>query len=150
MCECYNQIGEGPAKWASARVCTTIWGRLVETRTGSRQLHGDDRSEALLVLPDTAHLYLAGIDPPKSIGQHKGRLMLLDYKDARHVGERSCRTTSSSWATARSTFRPGRILKSIAYKGWICVDLDTARKGPRASYERCGAYVVDKLEPIYV
>jgi sugar phosphate isomerase/epimerase len=43
-----------------------------------------------------------------------------------------------------------RVLKSIGYKGWICVDLDIARKGPRVSYERSGAYVVNKLEPIYV
>ena len=43
-----------------------------------------------------------------------------------------------------------RVLKSIQFKGWLCVDLDTARKGPRASYERCAAYVVEKLEPIYV
>ena len=42
-----------------------------------------------------------------------------------------------------------KVLKEINYKGWICVDLDTARKGPRASYERCGTYVVDKLERIY-
>ena len=35
-------------------------------------------------------------------------------------------------------------------KGWICVDLDTARNGTRASYERCAAYVVSKLEPTYV
>ena len=43
-----------------------------------------------------------------------------------------------------------RVLKSMSYKGWICVDLDTARKGPRVSYERSGAYVVNKLEPIYL
>ena len=42
-----------------------------------------------------------------------------------------------------------RILKSIGYKGWICIELDTARKGPKASYERCGAYITRKLEPIY-
>jgi len=42
-----------------------------------------------------------------------------------------------------------RVLKSMKYKGWICVDLDTARLGPMADYERCGAYVVKKLEPIY-
>jgi len=30
------------------------------------------------------------------------------------------------------------------------VDLDIARQGPRASYERCGEYVVNKLESIYV
>ena len=42
-----------------------------------------------------------------------------------------------------------RVLKSVRYRGWICCDLDTARKGPRADFERCGAYVVNKLEPIY-
>ena len=42
-----------------------------------------------------------------------------------------------------------KVLKEINYKGWLCVDLDTARKGPRASYERCGQYVVNKLENIY-
>ena len=34
-------------------------------------------------------------------------------------------------------------------KGWICVDLDYTRNGPRASYEHCGRYIVDRLEPIY-
>jgi len=29
------------------------------------------------------------------------------------------------------------------------VDLDRTRKGPRTSYERCGRYVVNKIEPIY-
>jgi sugar phosphate isomerase/epimerase len=43
-----------------------------------------------------------------------------------------------------------KVLKSVKYKGWICVDLDTARLGPMADYERCGAYVVKKLEPIYM
>jgi sugar phosphate isomerase/epimerase len=43
-----------------------------------------------------------------------------------------------------------RVLKSIQYKGWICVDLDTARLGPMADYQRCGAYVVKNLEPIYL
>ena len=28
-------------------------------------------------------------------------------------------------------------------------DLDIARNGPRASYERCDAYIVKTLEPIY-
>jgi sugar phosphate isomerase/epimerase len=43
-----------------------------------------------------------------------------------------------------------RALRSANFKGWICVDLDIARNRPRASYERCGAYVVKTLEPIYV
>jgi hypothetical protein len=37
----------------------------------------------------------------------------------------------------------------MKYRGWICVDLDTARLGPLADYQRCGAYIVKKLEPIY-
>ena len=42
-----------------------------------------------------------------------------------------------------------RVLREVAFKGWNCVDLDRARLGPRASYERSGAYIVSKLEPIY-
>jgi hypothetical protein len=41
------------------------------------------------------------------------------------------------------------VLKSIAFDGYLIVDLDIARQGPRASYERCGEYVVNKLDPIY-
>ena len=43
-----------------------------------------------------------------------------------------------------------RVLKSALFKNWLIVDLDIARQGPRVSYERCGAYVVKTLEPIYV
>lgn len=43
-----------------------------------------------------------------------------------------------------------RVLKSVRYRGWICVDLDSARKGPRADYQRCGDYIVNKLQPIYL
>ena len=43
-----------------------------------------------------------------------------------------------------------RVLRDISWKGWICVDLDRTRNGPRTSYERCGKYVVNKLEPIYL
>jgi sugar phosphate isomerase/epimerase len=42
-----------------------------------------------------------------------------------------------------------QVLKSISFKGWLIVDLDIARQGQRVSYERCGAYVVEKLERIY-
>ena len=43
-----------------------------------------------------------------------------------------------------------RILKDVNYRGWICVDLDTARRGPLISYQRSGAYIVRVLEPIYL
>jgi sugar phosphate isomerase/epimerase len=43
-----------------------------------------------------------------------------------------------------------KVLTSVKYKGWVCVDLDTARLGPMADYQRCDAYIVKKLEPIYM
>jgi inosose dehydratase len=100
--------------------------------------------------PDTAHLYLADCDVVKTIEKHKNRLMLLDYKDARKISDKLL-DNIFDLGDGDVDF-PGchRVLKSIGYKGWLCVDLDTARKGPRVSYERCGQYVVDKLEPIYV
>ena len=86
----------------------------------------------------------------KTLAKYKDRLMMMDYKDARQVSDK-LQDNIFDLGDGEIDF-PGchRVLKSMAYKGWICVDLDTARKGPRASYERCGAYVVDKLEPIYV
>ena len=43
-----------------------------------------------------------------------------------------------------------RVLKSVNFKGWLIVDNDIAREGPRRSYENCGRYVVNTLEPVYV
>ena len=48
------------------------------------------------------------------------------------------------------TLRALRVLKSVDYRGWICVDLDTSRLGPLADFKRCGDYIVNKLEPIYL
>ncbi len=48
--------------------------------------------------PDTAHLYLAGIDPVQCLDRHKSRLMLLDYKDARRISDKA----------AGQYLRPGR------------------------------------------
>ena len=89
-------------------------------------------------------------DVVKTIEKHKSRLMLLDYKDARK-GAPKFLDTIYDLGDGDIDF-PGchRVLKSINYKGWLCVDLDTARKGPRTSYERCADYVVNKLESIYV
>jgi sugar phosphate isomerase/epimerase len=100
--------------------------------------------------PDTAHLYLADCDVVKTIEKHQSRLMLLDYKDAR---KNSPKLLDNIFDLGDGDVDfPGchRVLKSIGYKGWLCVDLDVARKGPRVSYERCAEYVVNKLESIYV
>jgi len=95
-------------------------------------------------------------------------LMLMDYKDARWTqptgdvtlpNGRVHKKDSSSAKFFESIYDLGdgevdfpachRVLKEVAFKGWNCVDLDRTRKGPRLSYERSGAYIVNKLEPIY-
>ena len=80
--------------------------------------------------------------------------MMADYKDAKRLA-----TTKPDSFDRESIFDLGdgdidfvgchRVLKSIAFKGWLIVDLDIARQGPRASYERCSAYVVNRLESVY-
>jgi sugar phosphate isomerase/epimerase len=150
MCECYNQLGEAAGEMGFRAGLHNHMGQLVQTEEEVDRCMAMTDPKLFSFSPDTAHLYLAGIDPVKSIGKHRSRLMLLDYKDARHVGEK-LQDNIFDLGDGEIDFPAcHRILKSIAYQGWICVDLDTARKGPRASYERCGAYVVNKLEPIYV
>ena len=103
--------------------------------------------------PDTAHLLLAGCDVVKTLEKHKQRLMLADYKDAKTLATpsptASTARASSIWATATSIFRLPSRLEVDFFQGWLIVDLDIARQGPRASYERSSAYVVSKLDPVY-
>jgi inosose dehydratase len=103
--------------------------------------------------PDTAHLHLAGFDVAKTLDRYQDRLMLADYKDAKRPagqGDIFDRNTIFDLGDGDIDFPAcHRVLKSIAYRGWLIVDLDIAREGPRASYQRCGRYVVDKLEPVY-
>lgn len=118
--------------------------------------------------PDTAHLYLGGSNVVEKFQKYKNRLVFMDYKDAHWTTPKADvvlpngkveKKDSASAKFFDSIYDLGdgdidfpachRILKQIEYKGWICVDLDRARKGPRASYEHCGQYIVDRLEPIY-
>ena len=99
--------------------------------------------------PDTAHLHLAGMDAAKILERYKDRLMLADYKDAKRGT--ALRDSSQDLGDGEVDFPAcHRVLKSVSYKSWLICDLDVARQGPRLSYERCGAYVVNTLESIYV
>jgi inosose dehydratase len=100
--------------------------------------------------PDTAHLHLGGCDVVQTLERYKNRIRFLDYKDAKR-GQKDFRDSIFDLGDGEIDFQAcHRVLKSVNYKGWICVDLDTARLGPRADYERCGDYVVNKLQPIYL
>jgi inosose dehydratase len=119
--------------------------------------------------PDTAHLLLGGCDVVKMFEKYKDRLVFMDYKDARWTNPKTDlvlpngKTHKKDSPEAKffeSIYDLGdgdidfpachRILKQIGYKGWICVDLDRTRNGPRASYQHCGRYIIDRLESIYI
>jgi sugar phosphate isomerase/epimerase len=149
MCECFNQIGEVAGEVGFRAGLHNHMGQMVQD---SGEV---DRAMALTdprkfgFSPDTAHLYLAGIDVAGTLDKYRDRLMLADYKDARKVSSRLLDNIFDLGDGDIDFPACHRVLKSMSYKGWLCVDLDVARNGPRASYERCGAYVVGKLEPIY-
>ena len=150
MCECFNAIGETAGEMGFRAGLHNHMGQIVQTTEEVDRCMEMTDPKLFSFSPDTAHLYLADCDVVKIIDKHKSRLMLLDYKDARKSTGKLL-DEIFDLGDGEVDF-PGchRVLKSIGFKGWLCVDLDVARKGPRASYERCAQYVVDKLESIYV
>ncbi|HEY3835346.1 MAG TPA: TIM barrel protein [Bryobacteraceae bacterium] len=168
MCEGFNRIGEAANEMGFK---AGLHNHLDEMVQGPEEV---DKCMAMTdpklfnFAPDTAHLYLGGSNVVKMYEKYKDRLVFMDYKDARWTTPKADLTLpngkvhkrdSSEAKFFESIYDLGdgdidfpalhRILKQMAYKGWICVDLDRTRNGPRASYEHCGKYIVDRLEPIY-
>jgi len=153
MCTAFNRIGEAAGEMGFRAGLHNHLNQMVEnTEELARAMTLTD-PKLFHFSPDTAHVHLAGGDMVSVLDKYRDRVMLLDYKDARREGldKQAFLPNIFDLGDGEIDF-PGchRILKSMAFKGWICVDLDIARKGPRASYERCGDYVVKSLEPIYV
>lgn len=169
MCETFNHIGELAGELGLKAGLHNHLDQMVEGPDEVRKCMEMTDPKLFWFSPDTAHLHLAGNNVVDTFSRYKNRLMFADYKDAKWTTPTADVTLENGKVHPQdsknakffsSIYDLGdgeidfpachRILKSIAFKGWICVDLDTARQGPRASYERCGSYVVDKLEPIYV
>jgi len=169
MADAFARMGELAGEMGFRVGLHNHLGELVEKSPEIELIMAKVDPKLLYLAPDTAHLHLAGANVVATLEKYKHRLIFADYKDARPT------TPAADFVQDNGKVHPKdstearffssiydlgdgeidfptchRILKSIAYKGWLCVDLDTARKGPRASYERCGAYVVNKLEPIYL
>lgn len=168
MCDGFNKVGELAKSMGFRAGLHNHMDQMVETPDEVDKCMKMTDPALFWFSPDSAHLHLGGSNVPQVMERHKARLMFADYKDARWTepkddvvqangkvvakGSRSARFLSSIYDLGDGEIDfPAchRVLKSIDYKGWICVDLDSARKGPRASYERCGEYVVNQLEPIY-
>ena len=155
MCESFNAIGAAAREMGFYAGLHNHMGEMVQTPDEIDRCMALTDPKLFYFSPDTAHLLLAGCDVVKTLEKYKQRLMMADYKDAKPLA-----TTKPDSFDRESIFDLGdgevdfpgchRVLKSIAFKGWLIVDLDIARQSPRASYERSGAYVVNKLESIYV
>jgi sugar phosphate isomerase/epimerase len=90
-------------------------------------------------------------NPAALMEKYKDRLMMADYKDAKREGlTKSFINNIYDLGDGEIDFPAcHQVLHQIKFNGWLCVDLDIARNGPRSSYERCGQYIVRTLEPIY-
>jgi inosose dehydratase len=169
LCEQCNRVGELAGKMGFTTGLHNHLGQMVQNQDEVDRFMAMTDPKLMGLSPDTAHLHLAGCDVVGTLRRYKERIRFLDYKDAKPT------TPAKDWVQPNGEVLPKdssearlyasiydlgdgdidfpachRILKSINYRGWICVDLDTARHGALASYQRCGAYVVRTLEPIYV
>jgi sugar phosphate isomerase/epimerase len=155
MCETFNEIGSAAREMGFYAGLHNHMGQIVQTPDEVDRCMAMTDPKLFYFSPDTAHLHLAGCDVVNTLEKHKHRIMLADYKDAKRLPD-----TKPDTFDRESIFDLGdgeidfpgchRVLKSIAFQGSLIVDLDIARQGPRASYERCGAYVVNRLDPVYV
>lgn len=169
MCHGFNLIGEAAGEMGFKAGLHNHLDEMVEGPAEVDKCMRMTDPKLFNFAPDTAHLHLGGSNVVEMYQKYKHRLVFMDYKDARWTTPKEDLTLpngqvhkkdSSSAKFFESIYDLGdgdidfpachRILKEISYKGWICVDLDRTRKGPRVSYERCGHYVVNRLEPIYV
>lgn len=168
LCARCNQIGELAGEMGFTAGLHNHMGQMVQTQEEVDRFMSMTDPKLFGLSPDTAHLDLAGCDVVETIERYKHRIKLLDYKDAKWVSLSTDRTQLNGTARPEDSSEEHilssihdlgdgeidfpachRILKSVNYRGWICVDLDRAPLGPRADFERCGAYIVKRLEPIY-
>jgi sugar phosphate isomerase/epimerase len=154
MCESFNAIGEAAREMGFYAGLHNHMGQIVQNPDEIDRAMALTDPKLFHFSPDTAHLHLAGCDVVKTLEKHKDRLAMADYKDAKRLPgakpDAFDRASIFDLGAGEIDF-PGchRVLKSIGFQGWLIVDLDIAREGPRASYERCGGYAVDHLESVY-
>jgi inosose dehydratase len=154
-CETFNEIGRAAREMNFYAALHHHLGQIVQNPDEIDRCMALTDPKLLFLAPDTAHLHLVGCDVVKTFEKYKDRIVLADYKDAKRLPG-----TKPDTFDHESIFDLGdgeidfpgchRVLKSRRFRGWLTVDLDIARNEPRASFERCGAYVVNKLEPIYL
>jgi inosose dehydratase len=168
LCERCNQIGELAGEMGFTAGLHNHMGQMVQNQDEVDRFMAMTDAKLFGLSPDTCHLNLAGCDVVATLERYKHRIQFLDYKDSKWTtptkdwvqpngkvfakDSDSAKFFNSSYdlGDGQVDFPAGqRVLKSVDYRGWICVDLDTSRLGPEADFKRCGTYIVTKLEPIY-
>jgi inosose dehydratase len=154
MCESFNAIGAAAREMGFFAGLHNHMAEMVQNPDEIDKCMAMTDPKLFYFSPDTAHLHLAGCDVPKTLEKHKSRIMLADYKDARRLPgtapDSFDRESITDLGDGEIDFPAcHRVLKSIGFKGWLIVDLDIARQGPRSSYERCGSYITERLENVY-
>ena len=169
LCECCNQIGELAGTMGFTAGLHNHMGQMVQTREEIDRFMAGTDAKLFGFSPDTAHLNLAGCDVVGDAGtiqaphafsglqglemdhttedlvQPNGKVLPKDSDAAKFFPQH---LRPGRWAGRFSGLPPGAEERELS--GWICVDLDTARNGPRADYLHCGDYIVKKLQPIYL
>ena len=154
MCESFNAIGAAAREMGFYAGLHNHMGQIVQNPDEVDRCMASTDPQLFYFSPDTAHLHLAGCDVVRTLEKHKRRLVMADYKDAKRLPDAKPdafdRASIFDLGAGEIDF-PGchRVLKSLGFQGWLIVDLDIAREGPRASYEHCGRYVVEHLESVY-
>ena len=168
LCARCNQIGELAGEMGFTAGLHNHMDQMVQNQDEVDRFMAMTDPKLFGLSPDTCHLNLAGCDVVGTLGRYKRRIRFLDYKDSKWT------TPIKDWVQPNGTVFPRdsetarffnssydlgdgqvdfpgchSVLKSVDYRGWICVDLDTARLGPLVDFHRCGSYIVNKLEPIY-
>ena len=158
MCETFNHIGELAGTYGFRAGLHNHLDQMVEKPEEIHRCLAMTDPKLFDFSPDTAHLHLGGSNVVEMFERYKHRITFMDYKDAKWTEPADPKIKNAKFFASIYDLGDGeidfpachRILKQVKYKGWNCVDLDVARNGPLDSFQRCGRYIVEKLEPIYV
>jgi len=165
----YNHLGDVCAEYGiRTGMHNHSQGQLIETQDEIELLMKLTDPKKFYWCPDTVHLYMANCDIIGLFQKYAHRLIFFDLVDAKYEYQTAeMRLPNGKIEPAGSqngTFMLGnrdygdgevdlqgimRILKKVRYKGWINIDHHYSRVSPHSSFERCMAYIRQKLDPIY-
>jgi signal transduction histidine kinase/sugar phosphate isomerase/epimerase len=106
-----------------------------------------DKSAELLLIPDTAHLYLARIDFEGLIKEHYSRLASVHLKDWTGIYGRSFQQYARGFCLpGKGEVHPEKVLQYLQKKdfgGWVVVECDHAKTTPAEYVQQSRAWITE-------